>query len=261
MKNKLNHQQKTAQLSLSLMDLTSLNDSDTDAVIQTLCHNAQTDFGHTAAVCVYPQFVSLARQQLGLNSPVKIATVTNFPHGHTDVDVAVKETMQAIEYGTNEVDVVFPYQAFLRGDKQIGRELVAACVKTCHEKNILLKVIIESGKLQSESAIRAVSEIAIEEGVDFLKTSTGKVEINATPESARFMLDTIRVSGKKNIGFKAAGGVRTVEEAAIYLLLASEIMGEDWISPSTFRFGASGLLNNLLSCLNGSNHVEKITNY
>lgn len=239
-----------AKLALTLMDLTSLEDNDTDAKIQQLCANAVTPFGHTAAVCVYPRFIETAHQALGADSPVRIATVTNFPHGGANVDIAARETEAAVAAGAHEVDVVFPYQAYLSGDMMVGRELVVACAEICHARDVLLKVIIESGELVSERAICSVSELVITAGGDFLKTSTGKVKVNATPEAARYMIETIRASGRRDLGFKAAGGVRTVEDAMVYLKLAEEIMGADWIKPATFRFGASGLLNNLLATLN-----------
>lgn len=245
-----------AKRALVLMDLTSLEDSDTDEKIRQLCAQANTAFGHTAAVCVYPRFIQTAQDALGSDSPIKVATVTNFPQGNADVEAAICETEAAVAQGAHEVDVVFPYRAYLNGDMLVGRELVAACAEVCHAQNVLLKVIIESGELVSERAIRSASELVIEAGGDFLKTSTGKVSVNATPEAARYMLETIRASGKHHLGFKAAGGVRTVQDAAIYLDLADEIMGSGWVSPATFRFGASGLLNNLLATLNDQNIVQ-----
>lgn len=250
-----------AQLALTLMDLTSLEDNDTDAKIQQLCANAVTPFGHTAAVCVYPRFIGVAQDALGAGSPVRIATVTNFPQGGADVGVAVRETESAVAAGAHEVDVVFPYGVYLSGDRMVGRELVTACAEVCHARDVVLKVIIESGELVSERAIRSVSELVIDAGGDFLKTSTGKVKVNATQEAARYMIETIRSSGRRDLGFKAAGGVRTVQDAIIYLDLARDIMGVDWVKPATFRFGASGLLNNLLATLNDANVSENSSSY
>ena len=250
-----------AQRALSLMDLTSLENNDTEAKIQQLCANAVTPFGHTAAVCVYPRFIGVAREALGADSPVRIATVTNFPQGGADVAVAMRETESAVAAGAHEVDVVFPYRAYLDGDRVVGRDLVAACAEVCHTRDVLLKVIIESGELVNERAIRSISELVIEADGDFLKTSTGKVKVNATPEAARYMIETIRASGRRELGFKAAGGVRTVQDAMVYLDLAHEIMGADWIKPATFRFGASGLLNNLLATLNNADMAENSSSY
>ena len=240
----------TSRQALQLMDLTSLNDNDTPQVITDLCHRAKTAVGNTAAVCVYPRFVPVAKKalsELGLND-VTVATVTNFPAGDDDVEIAVIETRAAIAYGTDEVDVVFPYRAFMEGDEELGRELVSQCKKECGDK-VMLKVIIETGELKDPALIRRASEICIEAGADFIKTSTGKVPVNATPESARIMLEAIRDSGKMNVGFKPAGGIRTAEDAAEHLAIAAEIMGADWVNRHHYRFGASSLLGSLLTAL------------
>ena len=251
-----------AEKALSLMDLTTLND-DTDAKVIALCQNAKTSFGTPAAVCVYPRFVPIARKtlkQLGIEQ-VKIATVTNFPHGNDDIEIALAETQAAIAYGADEVDVVFPYRALMAGDEQIGFELVKRCKAACAENNVLLKVIIESGELKTEALIRKASEISIQAGADFIKTSTGKVAVNATPESAKVMLETIRDLGVADkVGFKAAGGVKTTAEAKLYLALASEILGKTWADSAHFRFGASSLLANLLATLNDQEATE-VTGY
>ena len=241
--------QQAAQLALQLMDLTTLNDNDTDAAVIALCQQAKTAAGSTAAVCVYPRFVPIARKtlrQIGAYN-VRIATVTNFPHGNDDIEIAVAETRAAVAYGADEVDVVFPYKALMAGDQAVGFELVKACKAACGEA-VLLKVIIESGELKTPELIRLASEIAIVAGADFIKTSTGKVPVNATLEAAKIMLDVIK---EKNpaVGFKAAGGVKNAAQAAEYLALATSILGDKWISTRTFRFGASSLLADLLATL------------
>lgn len=240
----------TARLALSLMDLTTLNDDDTRDTVRALCAQADSSAGSVAAVCVYPRFVPDARKALAAaGAPqVRVATVANFPHGDDDIAIAVAETRAAIAYGADEVDVVFPWRALLAGNARVGAELVAACKAACDGR--LLKVIIESGELASPVAIRQASEIALAAGADFLKTSTGKVQVNATPEAARIMLQAIRDSGR-DAGFKAAGGVRTLADAAVYLQLARDIMGENWLTPAHFRFGASGLLANLQAVIAG----------
>lgn len=254
----------SAQIALSLMDLTTLNENDTDEKVIALCQNANTPFGTPAAVCVYPRFVPIARKalkQAGI-SQVKIATVTNFPHGNDDVDIAVAETKAAIAYGADEVDVVFPYRALIAGDKEIGFELVKRCKAECCLHNVLLKVIIETGELKTEALIRQASEIAIRAGADFIKTSTGKVAVNATLESAKIMLETIRdLNVAERVGFKAAGGVKTSEEAEQYLELARRLLGENWVSTSTFRFGASSLLSNLLATLSDEMPQTAVSGY
>lgn len=243
-----------AKQALSLMDLTTLNDDDTDDKVIALCQQALTPFGSPAAVCVYPRFVPIARKTLraiGLES-VKIATVTNFPHGNDDLEIALSETAAAIAYGADEVDVVFPYRALMAGEEQFCTEFVQSNQSLCAGYGVKLKVIIESGELKSPELIRKASEISIRAGADFIKTSTGKVAVNATLEAARVMLETIRDLGAADyVGFKAAGGVRTAEEAQTYLMLAEEILGKEWIKAEHFRFGASGLLNNLSALLSG----------
>ncbi|XKE44423.1 deoxyribose-phosphate aldolase [Halomonas organivorans] len=241
--------ERAARQALSLMDLTSLNDDDTDASIEALCQRAKTPVGTPAAVCVYPRFVVPARRALTahrLNGTVKIATVTNFPDGHDDVMAAARETREAVASGADEVDVVFPYRALMAGDEAVGRELVEMCKAACGDAT--LKVILETGELEDPALIRRAAELAVEGGADFLKTSTGKVAVNATLEAAEILLEVIRDSGR-DIGFKAAGGVRTAEDAQAYLKLAERVMGAAWIDRDHFRFGASGLLDDLLLTL------------
>ena len=244
----LTSERQLARRILQLIDLTSLNLDDTDSAIRRLCDQAVTRFGTTAAVCVYPSFIATAKQALSQSgSGVKVATVTNFPAGEANISHAVAETRAAVAAGADEVDLVFPYEALQAGDEECGLEMVQRCRQVCGPE-VLLKVIIESGQLQGASLIRRASRIAIAAGADFIKNSTGKVAINATPEAARIMLEAIRESGKP-VGFKAAGGIRTVAEAAQYLALADEVMGPGWATPATFRFGASSLLADVLSAL------------
>jgi deoxyribose-phosphate aldolase len=240
--------QLSARRALSLMDLTTLNDDDTDVRVAELCRRAAGPAGRVAAVCVYPRFVALAKKTLReQGSPeVLVATVSNFPDGAGDVERALEETRQAVSFGADEVDVVFPYRSLMAGDADLGARLVTACKQVCGSSK--LKVIIESGELSSPELIRQASSIAIMAGADFIKTSTGKVPVNATLESARIMLEAIRASGR-DCGFKAAGGVKLATEAAEYLALADSIMGPDWVSPARFRFGASSLLADLEATL------------
>ncbi|MBY5921888.1 deoxyribose-phosphate aldolase [Ferrimonas balearica] len=234
---------------LSLMDLTTLNDDDTDEKVIKLCHDAKSPAGNTAAICIYPRFIPIARKTLNaIGAPeIQIATVTNFPHGNDDIDIAVAETKAAVAYGADEVDVVFPYRALMAGNETVGFDLVKACKAACGDQ-VLLKVIIETGELKEEALIRRASEISIDAGADFIKTSTGKVPVNATLESARIMMEVINAKDT-SVGFKPAGGVRNAEQAAEYLALAESILGPDWVSPRTFRFGASSLLASLLQTL------------
>jgi len=232
------------------MDLTTLNDNDTDQKVIQLCQSAKSQAGNTAAVCIYPRFIPIARKtlkEIGATD-VKIATVTNFPHGGDDLEIAFSETKAAVAYGADEVDVVFPYKALIEGDEQIGALLVAGCKAICGDA-VLLKVIIETGELKTDDLITLASKISIEAGADFIKTSTGKVPVNATPEATKLMLDAIKASGK-NVGFKAAGGVKNAQVASDYMQIARDVMGDDWVTSNNFRFGASSLLASLLAELN-----------
>ena len=248
--------QQSSRLALQLMDLTTLNDDDSDTKVMQLCSDAHTMAGDTAAVCIYPRFIPIARKTLQeQNTPhIKIATVTNFPHGNDDLDIAIAETRAAIAYGADEVDVVFPYRALIAGNEQVGFELVKQCKEACGD--ILLKVIIETGELKEEALIKKASEICIKAGADFIKTSTGKVPVNATLTAAKVMLMAIK-NNNPNVGFKAAGGVRNVEDAEKYLSLVMDILGASWLNASHFRFGASGLLTNLLATISGENTSVK----
>lgn len=250
-----------AQRALNMMDLTSLTDTESADDIIQLCKNAKSPCGNTAAICIFPRFVPLAKKILAAQGTpdIKIATVTNFPHGNDDIDIAVAETKAAIAYGADEVDVVFPYKALMNGNNNIGFELVKACKEACGSST-QLKVIIETGELQTDQLITQASEICIAAGADFIKTSTGKVAVNATPKSAELMLKVIKAKNTQ-VGFKPAGGVKNAEDAAIYLDLAANILGEDWATKANFRFGASSLLTNLLNTLGASNKTADPTSY
>ena len=247
--------QQAAKEAIALMDLTTLNVDDTDATVIALCRQAHTPAGDTAAVCIYKQFIPIARETLDAQGTkyIRIATVTNFPHGSDDVATALAETKEALMLGADEVDVVFPYKALMNGNETVGYELVKACKEACGD--VLLKVIIESGELKSPELIQKASEICIDAGADFIKTSTGKVTVNATLEAAEIMLKVIEKKNR-NVGFKAAGGVKDAQTAKAYLDLAKEILGEKWVNARHFRFGASSLLNNLLAVLDLGSKTE-----
>lgn len=245
-----------AQQILQLIDLTLLNYDDSIQKIEVLCNKATTSFGNVAAICIYSQFVPHAKQILN-GTTIKIATVTNFPHGNSDIDVALFETQLALDRGANEIDIVFPYHALVAGDHLIGAQIIKQAKTICNNK--ILKVIIESGALKTPELIKLASKISIDNGADFIKTSTGKTSINATIESAEIMLNEIK-SSNPNCGFKASGGIKTVLDAIPYINLAQQIMGETWITPQNFRFGASSLLNDVCNILKNNNTSENFTN-
>jgi deoxyribose-phosphate aldolase len=236
--------EEAARRALPLVDLTSLNDDDTPDRIAALCEQAVTPAGHVAAVCVYAPFVRQCVYALR-GTGVKIATVANFPQGALDVAAVRAEVEREVADGAHEVDVVLPYTAYAAGDRDGPLEVVRAAREAA--ASVTLKVILETGRLDSAELIRAAASDALAAGADFVKTSTGKLTPGATLEAARPMLETIRASGHG--GFKAAGGVRTAEEAGRYLALADEVLGKEWATPDTFRFGASSLLADLVAAI------------
>lgn len=226
---------------VALIDLTSLRGEETPAEIEALCARAVRH--GTAAVCIYPDHLALARERLG-RGPVRLATVANFPQGGDDIARAADETAAAVAAGADEVDVVAPIAAIQEGDVGLVEELVQAC-RAAAGPDTTLKLILETGALQEPDRITAAARAAVMAGADFLKTSTGKIEVGATLEAAALLLTVIQEAGGR-VGFKAAGGIRTADDAAGYLHLASVMLGPDWASPRTFRLGASALLDDLL---------------
>lgn len=233
---------------LGLLDLTSLGEDDTPARIRTLCTAARSAHGLPAAVCIHPEHITTAREALA-GTAVKVATVVNFPEGADDPQRIARETRRAIAAGADEIDMVLPWRALQAGDAARARAGVEACRSACGP-GIALKLILETGELGTPVLIRQACELGLDAGVDFLKTSTGKVPVNATPEAAAVMLDAIAARGGR-CGFKAAGGIRTLADARVYLTLAQERLGADWIRPARFRIGASALFDALLAELDG----------
>lgn len=230
---------------VSLLDLTSLTGAETDAEVEALCAKATGPCGRVAAICVFPRHLPLAARclaRMGLEG-VELATVANFPGGELDPARSAREIADAVSLGATEVDLVFPYRAFLDGQTERVGSFLDACRQACP---VRLKIILETGVLETPESIRAASLLAVDRGADFLKTSTGKSAVHATLSAARTMLDVIARTGG-TVGFKASGGLRTMDDALAYLNLAEEIMGRDWICPRTLRFGASGLLDDVLA--------------
>lgn len=238
-----------AQRTLAALDLTCLDEEAKPDRIDALCRAARTRFGDVAAVCVYPEYVVSARQTLdAFGAPtIRVATVANFPDGSGDPARAVRETQRAVAAGADEVDVVFPWRALLDGFEQPGHDLVGGCKKACGD-GARLKVILETGHLARPALIRRASEIAITAGADFIKTSTGKVAVNATVGAAVIMLQAISDHGGE-CGFKAAGGIRRLVDAAHYFDIADRLLGTGWATPERFRIGASSLMDEVLEAL------------
>lgn len=244
---------------IPFIDLTSLNDTDEWSNMVSLLDNAMAaqnnnDAYRVAALCIWPKFVAQMlslMEERQLQPALNIATVINFPAGEQAPDRVFKATEDAVSAGACEIDVVIPYRALLRGQTRPLVQCVEAA-RAGSSEHAVLKVIIESGALVSEKHIKTASELSIEHGANFIKTSTGKFPINATLEAAQFMLETIKTSGQ-TVGFKASGGIANYQQAIKYVELTKSILGETWLQPQRFRFGASGLLSALL----GNDPIER----
>ena len=231
-----------ARRAISLLDLTDLTDDCTPAAIDSLCERAAC-YG-TAAVCVWPDFVAQSAAALA-GRGVRVATVVNFPSGAERPFAVGLVTERALADGADEIDTVLPYTVFAAGDRVLPAAMLDR-VRRITEGNALMKVILETGELPDLDTVAAAARFAIEHGADFVKTSTGKTPVSATLPAAQRMLEVIAAS-ERPIGLKPAGGISTADTAGEYIGLAERIMGDGWVSPTTFRFGASGLLNALLA--------------
>lgn len=237
-------------LALSLIDLTTLEGKDDNKRIVELCKKA-IDSG-TAAVCVYPTLVKTARQALN-ETRQKVASVAGaFPSGQLPLKLRLEEAKFALEEGADEIDMVISRGKFLDGEYNFVYDEIAAFKNICGQKT--LKVILETGELDSPDNIRIASDIALHAGADFIKTSTGKISVNATLSSVCVMLEAIKdfytTSGKK-CGIKPSGGISDGNTAVKYLRMTENILGKEWLIPDLFRFGASRLVDNLLAEING----------
>ena len=234
---------------LGLLDLTNLESSCGPADIKALCAKAVDPHGKVAAVCLWPQFVGEAKRALA-EEGIRIATVVNFPAGGEDLERVLDDIGEALHDGADEIDLVLPYKAFLRGDANLAADMVREAKGVIGDERPL-KVILETGAFPDAMAIAAASRLAVAAGADFLKTSTGKIPVSATPEAAKAMLSVIREVGRP-VGFKASGGIRTLADATLYLGLAEDVMGRGWATPATFRIGASSLHGALLAAIDGA---------
>jgi deoxyribose-phosphate aldolase len=229
---------QSARRVLALLDLTELAEHSEPDDIKRLCTLALDPRGQVAAVCTWPRHMELTRTLLR-GSPVKIAAVVNFPDGTQPMTEVCAEAERAIADGADEIDMVLPWTSFLAGDVVGPPEMVRA-VRTAIGPANVLKVILEAGHYPDQDRVAQASHLAIDGGADFLKTSTGKTTVSATPEAVRTMLGVIRSTGRP-VGIKPSGGIRTLDQALAYLALADDAMGPAWASPATFRFGASAL--------------------
>jgi deoxyribose-phosphate aldolase len=239
-------------LAIRMVDLTTLEGMDTPGKVRAMCAKAlrpdPTDpsVPSVAAVCVYGDLVATARDVVG--DEVHVAAVaTAFPSGRASLDVKLMDTKEAVAAGADEIDMVIDRGAFLAGGYAHVFEEIVAVKQACGDAH--LKVILETGELRTLDNVRRASWLAMLAGADFIKTSTGKVVPAATPPVTLVMLEAVRdfeASTGRRVGVKAAGGIRTSKDAIKYLVLVNETVGEAWLTPGLFRFGASTLLNDLL---------------
>ena len=243
----------------STIDLTTLSCNDSEESVTKFAkravefYNAYPDIPNVASICVYPSFV----ETVGLavdGSPMRITSVAGgFPASQTFLEVKTLEVAMAVENGADEVDIVMNVGKMLTGEYDEAANEVEVLRQEAGEETIL-KVIIESGALKTPDLIRKASLLSMFAGADFVKTSTGKIDVAATPEAAVVMCHAIKdyyeKTGRK-VGFKAAGGVRTAEDAALYYTIVKEILGEEWITTDLFRIGASSAANNIISSIVG----------
>ena len=238
---------------LSMIDLTTLEGKDSPGKIKQLCykaahlHDQHPGLPEVAAICVYPNMVSVAKVALA-GTNIKVASVaTGFPSGMTTLSAKLKEVRSVVDNGAEEVDMVISRGKFLSGDLEYVGDEVAKIKDACGEAK--LKVILETGELITLDNVRRASDLVMHAGADFIKTSTGKINPAATPVIVLTMLEAIRdhylQTGHK-IGMKPAGGINTAKQGIQYLVMVRETLGQTWLTPDLFRFGASSLANDVL---------------
>ena len=241
------------KLALSMIDLTTLEGQDTPGKVRQLCqkalhlHDRLPGLPHVAAVCVYPTMVGVAKQALA-GSGIKVASVaTAFPSGMTPLNIKLEETRIAVQDGADEIDMVLSRGAFLQGKYQRVFDEIVAVKDACGDAH--LKVILETGELGTLDRVRRASVLAMQAGAAFIKTSTGKIQPAATMPVTLVMLQAIRdyyYETDRRVGMKPAGGISRAKQALQYLVMLRETLGQDWLTPDLFRFGASSLANDLL---------------
>ena len=234
-----------ARRAVALLDLTRLDDGCDEAAVAALCRRAETRVGPVAAVCVRPRFVAFARDRLDrAGSGVHVAAVVNYPSGDDDVAGIGAEASQVVAAGADEIELVLPYRRYLAGEREEALAAVTAC-RAVIGPDLILKVILETGCFRNSALLgKAAREVAAA-GADFLKTSTGTVVPGATLSAAAVLLAAIHEQ-RGRVGLKVSGGIRDTAAAARYLALTDAVMGPEWAGPSTFRIGASALLDALL---------------
>lgn len=240
------------KMAVSMMDLTTLEGADSPGKVAKLCQKARQpmasryDCPPCAAVCVYPNLVAEAKSHL-VGTDIGVASVaTGFPSGQYPLEIRLADVRDAVAKGATEIDMVISRGTFLSGGIDIVYDEIVATLEACGEAH--LKVIFETGELESFDNVRLASQVAMEAGAHFIKTSTGKVSPAATLPVTLVMLEAVRdffyATGRR-VGVKPAGGIRTAKEALQYLVMVKETLGDDWLTPDLFRFGASSLLRDV----------------
>jgi deoxyribose-phosphate aldolase len=235
-----------AQQVIGILELASLNADDTPQRIIALCQRALTPVGHVAAICVLPRFAGLARRTLDslCARDIKVVAAVNFPAGSPSPGSVDMEAQSAIVAGADEIDVVYPFHALLGGDKQVGADIVNACRVRCGNNGVLT-VTLETGVLRDPQVIHGASCVAIQEGANFLKTSTGKQAVNPTAQASRILIAAIAESGA-HVGLNVSGNVRTLNEARVHMDLVRARFGLRWLEQGRLRLGSTSLLDDLL---------------
>ena len=241
------------KMALSMIDLTTLEGKDTEGKVRQLCykamhpHDALQNIPTVAAICVYPTYVAIAKNALQ-GSDIQVASVaTAFPSGQSNLEAKLSDTKFAVDQGADEIDMVISRGQFLTGNYQFVFDEIAAIKEACGKAH--LKVILETGEIDTLDNVRKASEIDMYAGADFIKTSTGKIQPAATLQVTYVMLDAIKdfyLKTGKIIGMKPAGGISTSKIALQYLVMLNEVLGEKWMNKKYFRFGASSLTNDIL---------------
>ena len=254
-----NHNPEVYKMCYSAVDLTTLSCNDSVESVTAFARKAvefYDRFPHipnVASICIYPPFVETVGVAVD-GTDMRITSVAGgFPSSQTFMEVKVLEVAMAVENGADEIDIVLNVGKMLEGHyDEVANEIEV--IRAEMDDDIVLKVIIESGALKAPELIRKASLLSMYAGADFVKTSTGKIDVAATPEAAVVMCQAIRdyyeKTGRK-VGFKPAGGVRTAEDAALYYTIVEEILGKEWLTPALFRIGASSAANNLLTAIEG----------
>lgn len=241
------------RLAISCMDLTTLEGKDSEGRVRSLCAKARTPAAHlpdvpsVAAVCVYPALAGVAKQYLAGTGVLVASVATAFPSGLSSPEVKMADTRAALDAGADEIDMVIDRGAFLSGRYTEVYDEIVSIKRLCGDTH--LKVILETGELGTYDNVRRASDLALEAGADFIKTSTGKTGTNATFPVAVTMCEAIRDYARRTgrrAGLKVAGGCRTTKQALTYLVIVKETLGEAWLRPEMFRIGASSLLDDLL---------------